>query len=327
MPAYQAIVRNGLMSAPDDIYNFAVGLKTFAGGITTVSRVHYTNLNEWFNTATNTDGSDNMDTRTQLLVCETGLPPPQEACALWTRYNLDNEPVTLGFSAGIADDGSTAYIGRGVLGGRIIPGRVKIGTGVYVTWAGDKLVEDPEYLVVQPGCSCSFMKVSLASNHPGMLLTPDQVYFYAHGRVTFTNGKISLTRVATAPFAYNFQEWYTNANGGESINQLANNVLVCETATPPNTPPVINFAEESCGVWSSVNYTNYVTALGFNAGSPSTNNTIAWVGRGSYASEFEVGRYQSDTGLSYLAYGNEQTAFASEYLIVPAGCTCKFILI
>jgi hypothetical protein len=80
MPAYRAAVRKGLMTAPDSTYNFGVGLKNFSGGITTVSRVHMLNLNEWFNTVTNTDGADNLDEKTQLLVCERDVPVPKKAC-------------------------------------------------------------------------------------------------------------------------------------------------------------------------------------------------------------------------------------------------------
>jgi hypothetical protein len=208
-----------------------------------------------------------------------------------------------------------------MLNTRIIPGRVKIGDGVYVPWIGDRKVVDPEYLVLQQGCSCSFMPIADAVNRPGMLQTPDQVYFYAHGRVSLPGGKIALSRVATANVSY--QEWFTNAKGSADTNPSPTEVLVCETSVIPNTPPVINFQNPSCGVWSSINYTNYVTSIGFNAGSPSVNNTIAWVGRGSWSNKFMAGRYQSETSASYFGYGEEFMAYASEYLIVPQGCKCE----
>jgi hypothetical protein len=71
-----AKARKGLMTAPDSVYNFAVGRKTFeTTGQVSVSRVYYLNTFEWYNRLDNLDGSG---WSTELLVCETTPPPPQQ---------------------------------------------------------------------------------------------------------------------------------------------------------------------------------------------------------------------------------------------------------
>jgi hypothetical protein len=193
-----------------------------------------------------------------------------------------------------------------------------------VPWAINVLVNYPEYLVVQPGCSCTWNSPSTHSNHPGLVQTVDPVYFFAHGRVQLGGGKISLSRVAMAPYALNFDEWYITAANTELTNSVAKEVLVCETDDDLTVKPVLNFAGEACGVWTTNNYINSVTTIGFSAGSPSVAGTTAWVGRGSYIGEFEAGRFDAATGQSLLAYGAEQVASASEYLVVPQGCNCEW---
>jgi hypothetical protein len=63
-----------------------------------------------------------------------------------------------------------------------LPGRAQITSigskppGVYVPWAIDVGVNYPEYLVVPDGCGCSWMAPSIASSHPGLVLTGDPTY-------------------------------------------------------------------------------------------------------------------------------------------------------
>jgi hypothetical protein len=199
----------------------------------------------------------------------------------------------------------------------MLPGRLVLGEGVYVSSGSEQLATESEYLVVQPNCSCSFFKPSL--NHTGLVQTPD---FFAHGRVLLADGKIALSRVATVPTIG--AEWFIDESGKEVQNAQASEVLVCQSLSPPTAVPVLAFKSKSCGVWSSAKDANpkFIRSLGFNAGT-STNNTIAWIGRGSFNGELQVGRYQSETGTTYVA--NEQPAVASEFLVVPDGCSCEFV--
>jgi hypothetical protein len=212
-----------------------------------------------------------------------------------------------------------------VLNGRILPGRLEIGVGVYVSWGSEQLATEPEYLVVQPNCSCSFFSPALAADHSGLVLTPDQLNFFAHGRVQFTDGKIALSRVNTVPTSTMlYAEWYINDAGTEVFKPQAAEVLVCESSSPPAAAPVLAFANDACGVWKSASNVNptSIRSLGFNAGT-SLNNTIAWVARGLNNGALQVGRFQTETGTTYVA--NEQLASVSEFLVVPDGCSCQFV--
>ncbi|KAG5668802.1 hypothetical protein PVAND_016727 [Polypedilum vanderplanki] len=326
MPAYQAIIRKGLVTAPDFNYNYAIGLKSFNTGQVAVELTQTDNLNSYYTDLNNIDRFENIDSQTQLLVCENNYTPPPNACAVWAKYNNDNEPENVGFKAGIAIDGTTAYIGRGKIGALIVPGRVSIGVGVIVPLSGtEKLVVDPEYLVVPDGCSCSWIPISKASNRPGIVQTPDQIYLHIHGIVRLQNGSIALSRVVGSPYSVLYIEWYVGLNGGEYKNQQATDVLVCETTQSTAVKPKIGFEYEACGVWSSIHYANTVTSIGFAAGEKSINNTIPWVGRGTSNNQFNAGRFQSETNLAYVPFSKENIAVASEFLIVPEGCNCKWM--
>jgi hypothetical protein len=102
--------------------------------------------------------------------------------AVWTRYNNDAAPATVGFSAGISIvSNTTAYVGFGMYGTWRLPGRVQITTstigtapktpGVYVPLTTEHHVKYPEYLAVPEGCICQWMPATIAVTHVGMILT------------------------------------------------------------------------------------------------------------------------------------------------------------
>ncbi|KAG5667125.1 hypothetical protein PVAND_015124 [Polypedilum vanderplanki] len=249
----------------------------------------------------------------------TTVAPVINGCGLWARYNLDNEPINVGFSPGTARDGSTLYIGRGKSGSNYLPGRVLIGTGVYVPGGSEQLVNEPEYLVIPSGCQCVWTDPAAAMNHSGLVLTPDPNNFYAIGLVQLSSTQVAISSVVISPGSQLFNQAYNNAAGSQVTNTKATQVLVCETTTSTATPPVINFKNEACGVWSTMNYTNYVTTIGFSAGKVSLNNTVAWIGRGPFNSQFCAGRYEAAVGWSFVPWTRDNPAMASEFLIVPQG--------
>jgi hypothetical protein len=77
-----AKIRKGLVTAPDEVYNFGVGRKKFSTGQVSVSRVHYLNTWQWYNELLN---YDNAGWAEEMLVCETLPPPPQQCGKLLAR--------------------------------------------------------------------------------------------------------------------------------------------------------------------------------------------------------------------------------------------------
>ncbi|KAG5667643.1 hypothetical protein PVAND_015617 [Polypedilum vanderplanki] len=331
-----AKARKGLIFVGDDEYAFMWGLHKFSTGQVAITAVRYADLFEYY---VNLDGiSLGSGFATQVLVCEN-VPPPPQGCALWAAYLDDNAPAINGFYAGNSTiNNSPVYVGWGDYGDLKLPARIQITTtstgtlprtpGGYVSAGAEVQVTYPEYLVVPNSCSCSWINPSLASNHPGLILTSDINFQYAVGRKTFPDGTISITKVVTNPSYTNYmKQTYNNAAGVQIVDEPATELLVCETTASTATAPVFTFANEACGVWSTDNMVTSAQSNGFSVGPSIFPNITNYVGRGQWTTaEIRIGRYQDEnlTG-AYTSSAGEKIMQYSQWLIVPEGCNCYWL--
>lgn len=130
-------------------------------------------------------------------------------------------------------------------GGQQIPGRVQItGTkGVYVSFAGDRFLEDAEFLVVPNGCECKWIPANAdARSRDGLVFVNDPSDFnFIVGRKNLTNNFQAISKVQYSTM----WQWYTHQWGFEA-NDAASEVLVCEASTLPEKP-TISFPTKACG--------------------------------------------------------------------------------
>ncbi|KAG5667639.1 hypothetical protein PVAND_015613 [Polypedilum vanderplanki] len=333
-----AKARKGLILVGDDSDNFMIGLHTFSTGQKSVTIPLYINNYETYvglNLLTVYGGY-----ATQILVCEN-IPPPPQGCALWAAYLDDNAPAINGFYAGNSTiNNSPVYVGWGDYGDLKLPARIQITTtstgtlprtpGGYVSAGAEVQVTYPEYLVVPNSCSCSWINPSLASSHPGLILSSDLTYNWAIGRKTFTDGTISITKVVMNSNLTNYmKQTYNNAAGVQIVDEPATELLVCETTASTATAPVFTFANEACGVWSTDNMVPSSASNGFAIGQSIFPNITNYVGRGQFIiAQARIGRYQDESPSgAYTPNGalGETIMTFSQWLIVPQGCNCYWL--
>ncbi|KAG5668148.1 hypothetical protein PVAND_016100 [Polypedilum vanderplanki] len=276
---------------------------------------------------------------------KTTLEPPAEdpsqviyrECAYWMTYNRDSSPETIGFYAGDSIvNNASVYIGWGFHGNERLPARIQTintttGTAPYTqnayVWRNEAehVALYPEFLVLPENCNCSWQPPSVAMYVRGLILTGDLGSQYAIGRVVFSNGLVSITRVVTDPNSSNYlKQWYVGVKG-VAISDQATQMLVCQSVSPHTTPPIIKFPTNACGVWSPVGSWQSVNYTGFDVGRSKNGNRV-YIGRGLIgAADFFPGRYQMEhLAGTYVASGGDTLAKFSEWFVLPVNCKCTF---
>jgi hypothetical protein len=116
-------------------------------------------------------------------------------------------------------------------------------SGVYVSYVVEQRIDDADYLVVQAGCSCSWLPPAVAATRDGLVYANDPSgYNFGVGRKNLTNGFNAITKVIMSS---NLQ-FYVAANGVETSDQ-ADQILVCERPVGAPAKPTITFPTKACG--------------------------------------------------------------------------------
>jgi hypothetical protein len=186
----------------------------------------------------------------------------------------------------------------------------------------EQQVNFPEYLVLPDGCTCSWQAPSIASASPGLILSSAPTYMFAVGRKVHADGRISISRVITdATSADYMKQWYIDAAGNEK-KEAALELLVCDSIESTTDNPVVTFANEACGMWSSNGMESSAGSNGFEVGPSRIENVTTYVGRGQWGGEFRAGRYQDDdVSGAYTSSAGDKLMEYSQWLIVPVNCT------
>jgi hypothetical protein len=149
---------------------------------------------------------------------------------VWSTVDHDKSPATNGLYAGVSRVNTPVYVSRAIYGSQFIPSRydVESPAGSYPSYAGEKFVEESEYLIVPQGCHCYWVKPNVALARKGLVTVPDVNYHWVVGRKNLTASSIAITKVQKS----SLNQWYSNMANNE-VSDKATEVLICETGPHP----------------------------------------------------------------------------------------------